>query len=386
MNPHTKQTHTSSFGAKSADVRYGVGAKEVLLYKKLKNQIVQCHTCAHFCTISPKQRGVCGVRENIEGKLYALNYRKVIAVNIDPIEKKPLFHFLPGSYSLSIACVGCNLRCMNCQNYDISQGFKTKKEVPGDDIPPEKIVEIALENKLPSISYTYTEPTIFLEYALETMKLAKKAGLKNIFVSNGFMSEESAKLVIPYLDANNIDIKGWFSAAPKGRPLRLEDEARASPTENGRDDFYQKNCGAKLKPILDTAKLMKKSGVWVEITTLVIPTLSDSEEMFKGIAKFIKKELGPETPWHISRFSGDISWKLKHLPETPIESLERGWKIGKETGLKYVYTGNISGINSENTICPKCNEIAINRTNYIIHRHDKNGKCPKCKADLSIIE
>jgi pyruvate formate lyase activating enzyme len=301
------------------------------------------------------------VRENIEGKLYALNYRKVIADNIDPIEKKPLFHFLPGSYSLSIACVGCNLRCMNCQNWDISQSFKGAAEIPGEDIPPEKIVEIALENKLPSISYTYTEPTIFLEYALEVMKLAKKARLKNIFVSNGFMSEESAKLVIPYLDANNIDIKGFS------------------------DEFYQKNCGAKLKPILDTCKLMKKSGVWVEITTLVIPTLSDSEKMFKGIAKFIKEELGSETPWHISKFSGEISWKLQRLPETPVESLEKGWKIGKAAGLKYVYTGNISGVLSENTVCPKCGEIAINRTNYIVHRHDKKGKCPKCGADLNII-
>ncbi len=336
--------------------------KEVLLYKKLKDKTVQCHTCAHFCVIEPGKRGVCGVRENIEGKLYALNYKKVIAINIDPIEKKPLFHFLPGSRSLSIATVGCNLKCLNCQNWDISQSFKGKTEIPGDEIPPEKIVEIALENKLPSISYTYTEPTIFLEYALETMKLAKKAGLKNVFVSNGFMSEESAKLVIPYLDANNIDLKGFS------------------------DEFYQKNCGAKLKPILDTAKLMKKSGVWVEITTLVIPTLSDSEEMFKGITKFIKEELGPETPWHISQFSGAISWKLKHLPETPIESLEKGWKIGKEAGLKYVYTGNVSGLSSENTICPKCGKIAINRTNYIIHRHDKKGKCPRCKADLSIIE
>ena len=347
--------------------------KEVLLYKKLKDpegkpsasygasKKVQCLTCANRCIVLPGQRGICGVRENIDGKLYALNYRKVIAVNIDPVEKKPLFHFLPGTYSLSFACVGCNLRCMNCQNWDISQSFKDKKEIPGDDIPPEKIVEIALENKLPSISYTYTEPTIFLEYAIEVMKLAKKAGLKNIFVSNGFMSEESAKLVIPYLDANNIDIKGFS------------------------DDFYQKNCGAKLKPILETAKLMKKSGVWVEITTLVIPTLSDSEEMFRGIAKFIKTELGPETPWHISQFSGAISWKLQHLPETPVESLEKGWKIGKEAGLKYVYTGNIPGLSSENTICPKCGEIAINRTNYIIHRHDKKGRCPKCGENLNII-
>jgi len=347
--------------------------KEAFLYKKLKDpegvakrpygagKKVQCRNCAHFCVIEPGKRGICGVRENIDGKLYALNYRKAIAVNIDPIEKKPFFHFLPGSHSLSIATVGCNFVCANCQNYSISQGFKGVKEIPGEDLSPEEIVKIALKNKVPSISYTYTEPTIFIEYALDTMKLAKKAGLRNNFVSNGFMSPESAKLVIPYLDANNIDIKGFS------------------------EDFYRENCGGRLQPVLDTAKLMKKSGVWVEITTLVIPTLSDSEKMFKEIAKWIYKELGPETPWHVSQFCGAISWKLQHIPDTPVETLEKAWKIGKEVGLKYVYTGNIPGLPSENTICPKCGTVVINRMNYIIHRHDKNGKCPKCGTNLNLI-
>jgi pyruvate formate lyase activating enzyme len=327
---------------------------------KLFNR-VKCQNCAHYCVISPGKRGICGVRENIDGKLYALNYGKAIAVNIDPIEKKPFFHFLPGSQSLSIATVGCNFRCLNCQNYDISQGFKEEKIIPGEDLPPEKIVSLALKNNLPSISYTYTEPTIFLEYALDTMKLSRKAGLKNNWVSNGFMSKESAKLVIPYLDADNIDIKSFS------------------------DKFYIKNCGARLQPVLDTAKLMKKSGVWVEITTLVIPTLSDSEDMFRAIAKFIKEELGPETPWHISQFSGAISWKLQHLPETPVETLEKGYRIGKETGLKYVYTGNVPGLPSEDTFCPKCGTLCIDRTNYIIHRHDKAGKCPKCDGGLNLV-
>ena len=335
--------------------------KEALLYKKLKEKKVQCRNCPHFCMILPGKRGICGVRENIDGKLYALNYRKAIACHIDPIEKKPFFHFLPGSYSLSIATVGCNFACKNCQNWDISQAFKGKKEIPGEDLSPEEVVNLALENNLPGISYTYTEPTIFLEYALDTMKLAKKAGLKNNFVSNGFMTEESAKLVIPYLDADNIDIKGFS------------------------DEFYRENCGGKLKPVLETAKLMKKSGVWIEITTLAIPGESDSEEMFRGIAKFIYHELGPETPWHISQFSGTISWKLQHIPDTPVETLEKGYKIGKEIGLKYVYTGNVPGLPSENTTCPKCKTVAINRMNYIIHRHDKNGKCPKCGQDLNLI-
>ncbi|MBT9168803.1 MAG: hypothetical protein DDT19_02151 [Syntrophomonadaceae bacterium] len=249
----------------------------------------------------------------------------------------------------------------NCQNWDISQGFKNRKEIPGEDLLPEEIVKIALKNKLPSISYTYTEPVIFLEYALDTMKLAKKKNLKNTFVSNGFMSKESAKLVIPYLDAINIDVKSFS------------------------EEFYREVCGARLQPVLDTAKLMKKSGVWTEITTLVIPTLSDSEKMFKDIAGFIKKELGIETPWHISQFSGLISWKLQHLPETSVETLEMAYKIGKEAGLKYVYTGNVPGLPSEDTFCPKCKALCIDRTNYIINRYDKNGKCPRCGASLDIV-
>jgi len=335
--------------------------KEAYLYQKLDKNRVKCTNCAHYCFINSGKRGICGVRENIDGKLYALNYEKAIALNIDPIEKKPFFHFLPGSYSLSIATVGCNLQCKNCQNWDISQGFKGKKEIPGQQLSPEDIIKLAVKNNLPNISYTYTEPTIFLEYALDTMKLAKKQGIKNTWVSNGFMTEESAKLVIPYLDANNIDIKSFS------------------------DDFYKENCGARLEPVLKTAKLMKSSGVWVEITTLVIPTLSDSEEMFKGIAKFIKEELGSETPWHITQFSGAISWKLKQFPTTLVETLEMAYNIGKETGLKYVYTGNVPGLKYEDTICPKCGIISIDRTGYIIQRHDKNGKCSKCGEDLNLI-
>lgn len=335
--------------------------RESYLYKKLPQKKVQCRTCAHFCILTPGERGKCGVRENIDGKLYALNYERIIALNIDPIEKKPFYHFLPGTLSLSVATVGCNFQCLNCQNWEISQSFKGRKEIPGENISPKEIVEIAIKNKIPSISFTYTEPTIFLEYALDTMKLAKEAGLKNNFVSNGFMSRESAELIIPYLDANNIDIKGFS------------------------DDFYQKVCGARLEPVLETAKLMKKSGVWVEITTLVIPTLNDNEETFKGIAKWIYENLGAETPWHISQFCGKISWKLQNLPETPVETLEKAIEIGKKVGLKYVYIGNIPGHEAENTFCPKCKTLAISRINYYIQRFDKEGKCPKCGEDLSLI-
>jgi pyruvate formate lyase activating enzyme len=342
-------------------IKYFKVMKESYLYKKFLDKRVQCQTCSHYCVILPQKRGICGVRENQAGKLYVLNYEKLIACNIDPIEKKPFFHFLPGSHSLSIATVGCNLKCENCQNYEISQLPKLKGEIPGEKITPKKIVNLAIKNNLPSISYTYTEPTIFLEYALDTMKIAKKKGLKNAWVTNGFLSKETLKLIYSYLDAANVDLKGFS------------------------EEFYQRHCGARLKSILDNLIEMKKRKIWVEITTLAIPTLSEDLEMFKRIAKFIKKNLGSETPWHITQFSGVISWKLQRLPPTSPKTLQNAWEIGKNEGLKYVYTGNIPGLASEDTICPHCQSIMINRNGYLIKRFDKNGKCSKCGENLNLI-
>jgi len=335
--------------------------KEVYLYKKLKDKKVQCRNCAHYCVIPPEKRGICGVRENKGGKLYALNYEKAVAIHIDPIEKKPFFHFLPESRSLSIATVGCNFKCLSCQNWDISQMPQLTGKIEGQEISPKEIVELALKNKLPSISYTYTEPAIFSEYALDIMKLAKKRGLKNNWVTNGFWSKELFDLISPYLDAANVDLKGFS------------------------EEFYIKYCSARLQPVLDALKRLKKKKIWVEVTTLVIPTLNDKKEIFKNIADFIKSELGSETPWHITQFLGTISWKLQHLPETPIETLKKAYEIGKEAGLKYVYTGNVPGLPSENTFCPKCGTLTINRTGYFIARHDKNGQCPKCGQNLNLI-
>jgi pyruvate formate lyase activating enzyme len=291
--------------------------KEALLYQKLTQQKVRCQTCSHFCLIKPQERGLCGVRENQQGKLYALNYGKIITQHIDPIEKKPLYHFLPGTYSYSIATVGCNLTCKNCQNYDISQGPKPNKPILGQEISPEKIVQEALKNNCPSISYTYTEPTIFLEFALETMKLAHQERLKNIWVTNGFMSAQTLNLIIPYLDAANVDLKSFD------------------------DNFYQEYCGARLKPVLNNLKAMKKKNIWLEITTLIIPGLTDQEKILQKIAQFIKKELDPKTPWHISRFFPEVSWQLQNLPTTPLESLEKAYQIGLKAGLKCVHKGNI---------------------------------------------
>lgn len=335
--------------------------REALLYKNLKGKKVQCRNCAHYCVILPGKRGICGVRENRDGKLYSLVYGKAVAIHIDPIEKKPFFHFLPGSYSLSVATVGCPFSCEWCQNWDISQGPRLTGKIEGQDVSPEEIVKMAKQYKVPSISYTYTDPVAFSEYALDVMKLAKKEGLKNNWVTDGFWSKELFDLISPYLDAANVDLKGWS------------------------DEFYRKYCGGRLQPVLDTLIRMKKKKIWVEVTTLIIPTLNDDEKWLEGIAKFIKTELGPETPWHVTQFSGQISWQLQNLPDTPVETLEKAWRIGKEAGLKYVYTGNVPGLPSEDTFCSKCGALAIDRTNYIIHRYDEAGKCQKCKENLDLI-
>jgi len=334
--------------------------KEAYLFKKINGK-VQCLTCNHYCLLSNNQKGICGVRQNINGKLYSLVYEKAVALNIDPIEKKPLFHFLPGTYSLSIATAGCNFRCLNCQNWSISQGPKISSEIKGEKLSPSDIVEIAQKSNLPSISYTYTEPTVFLEYALDTMKIAKDKGIKNVWVSNGYFSKETFDLIAPFLDAINIDLKGF------------------------NEEFYQKVCGGKLQGVLENLKKVKQKNIWLEITTLVIPTLNDDEKTFEGIANFIKNELGSETPWHISQFSGAISWKLQHLKDTPVKTLEKAYQIGKDIGLKYIYLGNIYGHKYENTYCPKCGNLAIERIGYHIKRFDKNGKCPKCKNNLNLI-
>ncbi len=336
--------------------------KEAYLYEKLKNRNVRCLNCSHYCHLTPDQKGICGVRQNIDGKLYSLNYGQVVALNIDPIEKKPLFHFLPGSLSLSLAAIGCNFKCLACQNWEISQAEELTAKVNwGEDITPEEIVKIALKNNIPSISYTYTEPTVFLEYALDTMKLAKEKGLKNIWVSNGYMSPEALELISPYLDATNIDLKGFNLA------------------------FYRKNCSATLEPVLNNLIAIKKKKIWLEITTLVIPGLNDDEESLKGIAQFIAQKLGRNTPWHISQFSGTISWKLQYIEDTPVETLEKAYQLGRQAGLHYVYIGNVLGEEHENTYCPKCGTLVIGRQGYYITRKDIDGHCPSCHYNLHII-
>ncbi|HRY63031.1 MAG TPA: AmmeMemoRadiSam system radical SAM enzyme [Patescibacteria group bacterium] len=295
--------------------------KESILYKKLDNKAVQCQTCCHYCLLKLGEQGRCQMRVNENGRLVVLNYGQTTGIAIDPIEKKPLYHFLPDSYTLSFGTLGCNFQCQHCQNFFYSQVAKDDEKMKVfqaqkiEVVTPEQIVAVAMENKLPSISYTYNEPTIFLEYAFDTMKLAHKNGLKNIWVTNGFMSRETLELIAPYLDAANVDLKAYS------------------------EKFYQEICGAHLQPVLDNLIRIKKLGIHLEVTTLIIPGKNDSPEELRQVAEFIAKELGTETPWHVSAFYP--TYQMTDVPPTPREKILEAEKIGREAGLQWVHGGNI---------------------------------------------
>ncbi len=331
--------------------------KESMLYKQLDNDKVQCLTCAHKCIIPHGKKGICHVRKNTNGILYALNYKKLIARNIDPIEKKPLYHFYPGSLSYSVATVGCNFRCLFCQNSDISQMPRERGIVYGQEVEPEEIAKDARLHGCKSVSYTYTEPTIFLEYAYEIMKIAKDMNITNVFVSNGYMSEETTELIKGLLDAANIDLKSF------------------------RETFYKEQCGARLEPVLETIKRLKSHGVWLEITTLVIPGLNDDFGELREIAEFIHS-VDPNIPWHISRFHP--AYKTLNIPPTPIDVLRKAREIGFSAGLRYVYTGNVPGDDGENTYCPQCGALLIRRIGYSCSIEDlAKGQCKRCSFKIA---
>jgi len=322
-----------------------------MFYEKLQEMKVKCFLCAHHCIINDGKRGICGVRENTGGILYSLVYGKLISMNIDPIEKKPLFHFYPGSTSMSIATAGCNFKCKHCQNYEISQYPRKHTSIPGENVSPEQVVNAAVRAGCKSISYTYTEPTIFFEFAYDCARLAHERGIKNVFVSNGYTSPEAVKEIAPYLDGNDIDLKGS-------------------------DEFYRNICGARLKPVLDTITLMKELGVWVEVTTLIIPSHNDSEESLTSIIEFIKS-VDTAIPWHVSQFYP--TFELLDQPRTPVETLRWAREKGLKKGLKYVYEGNVPGEGGENTYCPECGELLIERFGYQIVQHKiEKGICFKC--------
>ncbi len=325
--------------------------------KEVENE-VHCELCAHHCRIKEGHRGLCGVRENRQGILYSLVYGWLVAEHVDPIEKKPLFHFLPGSQSFSISTVGCNFRCRHCQNFSISQpGLFAADHPPGIQRSPQDVVAKAIAYNCQSISYTYVEPTIFFEFAYDCCLLAHEQNLKNVFVSNGYMGEKVTRKLAPVLDAINIDIKAFS------------------------DDFYRKICGARLQPVLENVRLMHELGVWVEITTLIIPGLNDSEAELQQIADFIAS-IDPAMPWHVTAFHP--TYKLTDRPATPVESLQKAQQIGIAAGLRYVYEGNVPGSGGENTLCPSCQALLISRFGCSIQTNRLvDGSCPQCRRSIA---
>jgi pyruvate formate lyase activating enzyme len=331
---------------------------EAYLYEKTEDRKVKCNLCSHRCVIKEGSRGICSVRENQAGILKSLVYGKIIAQHIDPIEKKPLFHMLPGSLSYSIATVGCNLKCKFCQNSDIAQMPADHKGlIMGNSSTPEAVVREAEKGNCKTIAYTYTEPTVYFEFAFNTAKIAHQKGIKNVFVTNGYMTHESLEMISPYLDGANVDLKAF------------------------NDEFYKKLCGAKLDPVKASLRTMKKLGIFVEITTLLIPGLNDDKGELEQLARFIAEELGIETPWHISRFHP--TYRLTDRPPTPVETLITAREIGMKAGLRYVYTGNVPGEKGEDTFCYQCGKTLIDRWGFSIREnHVKNGQCEYCGAQI----
>jgi pyruvate formate lyase activating enzyme len=326
--------------------------KEAMFYRPDSGGEVTCQLCAHGCRVREGKTGLCGVRVNRGGKLYSMVYGMAIAGSADPIEKKPLFHFQPGSRSFSIATVGCNFRCRHCQNAEISQMPVDQGRIGGRWMGPEEVVRLAVAEGCRSISYTYTEPTVYYEYAFDTAKLSVGAGLMNVFVTNGFIEAEPLKSIQPWLHAANVDLKSF------------------------RDRFYREVCKARLAPVLDTLKLVKQLGIWLEVTTLLIPGWNDDDRELRDLAGFLR-DLDPEIPWHVSAFHP--SYQMTDRNRTPWKALRKAREIGLEQGLHFVYTGNAPGDEGENTLCPGCGACVIRRHGFrVVSTYLNNEKCGGC--------
>jgi pyruvate formate lyase activating enzyme len=330
--------------------------KEAQLYQTLDGERVICNLCEHKCIISEGKLGVCNVRVNNGGKLYTLVYGELISQHVDPVEKKPLFHFYPGSKAYSIATVGCNFRCQWCQNWEIAHMPRERGNILGKASQPEQVIKDVIGSRSQSIAYTYTEPTIFFEYTYDIARLAKQYDIANIYVTNGYMTSEMLGMIGPYLDAANVDLKAF------------------------KETTYKRLVGARLQPVLDRLIEMKELGIWIEVTTLVIPGINDELSELKQIACFISKELGPETPWHLSRFFPH--YKMGNIPPTPINTLHTGKEIGESEGLHYVYLGNVDG--EANTMCHKCKKVLVRRRGYWLPENNiQNDCCPSCGTSVS---
>ena len=336
--------------------------KKAVLWEPAEDKKVRCKLCNWRCLIDEGELGRCAVRKNIDGVLYSLNYNKVCAANVDPIEKKPLFHFQPGTRSFSVATVGCNFRCEFCQNWQISQAALEDGRIEGQTISPEQMVELAVRSNCASMAYTYTEPTIFMELCNDCGRLAKEKGLANVFVSNGYETVEAIDFASKWLDGINIDLKSFS------------------------EDYYKRLCKAHLQPVLDTISyIAKETNIWLEVTTLLVPGENDSDDELKRLTDFIVNEAGADAPWHISRFHPDYKY-LDSVP-TPVDTLERAEAIGKAAGLHYIYLGNVPGAKKESTFCYNCGRMLIERVGYrIVANHIKNSCCPDCGTKIAGFE
>ncbi len=331
--------------------------KEALFYRVQEEMTVECGLCRHRCVIAEGKRGLCGVRENRQGTLYSLVYGLPCAYHVDPIEKKPLYHFMPGSRAFSIATAGCNFQCLHCQNHEISQLPQAGGFIDGQAMEPQEALSLATKSGCKSISFTYTEPTVFYEYAFDIAVLAKKQGLLTNFVTNGYIEDEPLASIRPFLDGANIDLKGFS------------------------DTFYRRVCKADLHKVLSTIRSYKALGIWIEITTLVIPDHNDGDGELGAVARFIRDELGPEAPWHVSAFYP--TYRLLDAGRTPPETLLRARDIGLAEGLRYVYVGNVPGAGGEDTVCHGCGKTVIKRYGFSILSYSlENGRCVFCGTTI----
>ncbi len=332
---------------------------EASLFEKLENRKVKCHVCAHECTIADGKRGFCRVRENRGGTLFTLIYNTVSSEAVDPIEKKPLYHFLPGTLSYSQGTIGCNFRCSHCQNWTISQ--VTLEQAQIREITPEESVARALALDCASMSWTYNEPTIWYEFTYDSARLAHEAGLKTVYVTNGYITEDALRDISPYLDAFRVDIKAF------------------------RDEFYRETCRAHLQPVLDSSVVARELGMHIEVINLVIPGKNDDPKEIRDLIEWVHDNLGPQTPIHFTRFYP--MYKMKDASPTPVATLERAWQMAKDAGMEYPYVGNVAGHEYENTYCPRCGTLLIDRSGFQIARNviTADKKCPDCGYGIAVV-
>ena len=334
------------------DARYVVEAR---FYQKLANRKIKCKLCPRECTVGDKERGYCGVRENRGGTYYTLVHSRAAAAHVDPIEKKPLFHYLPGTTAFSLGTAGCNVNCKFCQNWDISQS--RPEQVPAQYAPPRRVAELATEYHCPTIAYTYSEPVIFAEYLMDTADAGHAAGIRSIVVSNGYIQDESLKAAYGKMDAVKIDLKSFS------------------------ESYYHNVVSGQLKPVLETLVTLRKMGKWTEIVYLVLPTLNDSDAEFHGLTKWIKTNLGTDVPLHFTQYHPE--YLLKNLPITPVSTLERAKAIADAEGLHYVYVGNVPGHPAQNTYCPKCRKMLVERVGFTASKVlIRKNKCPFCQEPI----